>query len=477
MNSLAQKYPHLEVSVLKLSEVFKDNPTKRIDAEYFKREYVEMLDFIKQKEFIQLKDTDIIIKHPAEIKREYVEKGVWFIRVQNIKPLNLDTENKVFISFGDASILYKNSIQESDILMNRTGSCGDCVLYLEKKKAIASSHVFIIRNTFFNQAFLSVFFNTRFGYIQIQRGKYGSVQPEIAPYYLKNIYVPLLPLSFQEQIETLVKRAHAVLEQSKALYKSAQDLLSSQLGLDSKGLIDNLSNSNHTIKTLKESFLKTGRLDAEYYQEKYERIEQQLKSYGFVLLEEICSLINYGSVPTSPYSENDEAIPYIKGLNLKHLQISGKLDRLINTERLHSKFFVQENDIIISQMGTVGDVGIVSKEQEGYIFASFTIRIRLKKSQNFNPFFIALYIQHIAKRWYLHRNIAQASVRQNTDLPTIRNLYIPKIPQNIQEHIAKHLQKSFVLRQQAYKELEKAKVEVERACAGGGGEISLLNAA
>lgn len=48
-------------------------------------------------------------------------------------------------------------------------------------------------------------------------------------------------------------------------------------------------------------------------------------------------------------------------------------------------------------MGTVGDVGIVRKEQENYIFASFTIRIRLKDIKEFNPYFVGMYIQHIAK--------------------------------------------------------------------------------
>ena len=45
MNSVSQilqdKYPYLEVSVLKLSEVTKDNESFRIDSEYFKKEYLE----------------------------------------------------------------------------------------------------------------------------------------------------------------------------------------------------------------------------------------------------------------------------------------------------------------------------------------------------------------------------------------------------------------------------------------------------
>lgn len=108
----------------------------------------------------------------------------------------------------------------------------------------------------------------------------------------------------------------------------------------------------------------------------------------------------------------------------------------------------------------------MNKEQENYIFASFTIRIRLKDVETFNPYFVALYIQHIAKEWYLYRNIAQASVRQNTDLPTIRNLYIPKIDPTTQEKIAKYIQKSFNLRKKSKQLLDNAKIKVEEQIQG-----------
>ena len=220
---LQEKFPHLEVSVLKLSEVQRDNATKRIDSEFFKKEYLEVVEHIKQRDFIQLKDTDITIKHPTEIERKYVEaeNGVWFFRTQNLRPLCIDAEsNRVFISKADAQKLFKNLINTNDILMTRTGAnYGDCAIYNISEITIASSHILIIKNLFFNQSFLSVFLNTKFGRIQINKGMYGGLQPEIAPYYLKNIYVPIIPMPFQLEIEKLVKDSHLALEQSKALYK------------------------------------------------------------------------------------------------------------------------------------------------------------------------------------------------------------------------------------------------------------------
>jgi restriction endonuclease S subunit len=91
-----------------------------------------------------------------------------------------------------------------------------------------------------------------------------------------------------------------------------------------------------------------------------------------------------------------------------------------------------------------------------------TIRVRIKDKKRFNPYYAGLYIQNVVKEWYLHRNIAQASVRQNTDLPTIKNMYIPLVDKEIQRKIAALIKKSFVLRAESERLLEEAKEMVER---------------
>jgi restriction endonuclease S subunit len=265
-------------------------------------------------------------------------------------------------------------------------------------------------------------------------------------------------MDFQKKVKNNFEEANTKRIQSQSLYRQAEELL-----LETIGLKDfQLSQENKNIKRFSESFLATGRLDAEYYQPKYEEIEKKIKQFPCELVGNICSNINYGTVPTSLYTENREGIPYIKGMNLKNLKITGTLDRIINTDELPDKFYTKTGDIVISQMGTVGDVGIITKKEENYLFASFTIRIRIKDRERFNPYYVGLYIQNIAKEWYLHRNIAQASVRQNTDLPTIKNMYIPIIEMNIQYQIAELIEKSFSLRKESELLLDEAKRMVEK---------------
>ena len=204
------------------------------------------------------------------------------------------------------------------------------------------------------------------------------------------------------------------------------------------------------------------RIDSEYYQPKYESIEKILNKFKTIQLAQACSLINYGTVPTSPYVER--GVPYIKGLNLVNCFIyENQLDFLDieSTKKLPAKFYVKEKDIIISQMGTVGKAGIVEKEQEGWLFASFTIRLRLKKDCGINPYFLTLFIEKVSRPYYLLRRIAQASIRQNTDLPTVRDLKVPLIQRGKQEKIAEKLIQSHDTRKQAKKLLEDAKKKVE----------------
>jgi len=87
----------------------------------------------------------------------------------------------------------------------------------------------------------------------------------------------------------------------------------------------------------------------------------------------------------------------------------------------------------------------------------------LRDKSKYNPNYVALYIETIAKLYYLFRNIAQASVRQNTDLPTIKNMPIADLPWNVQLSIAEKVQQTFDLKKQSKQLLEIAKCSVEIA--------------
>lgn len=479
---LLKKFPHLEISVVKYSEVQTDNESKRIDSEYFKQIYLRVVHLIKKRDYIQLKDIDITIKHPAEIERNYIENGIWFVRAQNIKSLSLDINNKVFISQEDADKLSKNIINKKDILMIRTGNCGDCVIYLEKENAIASSHIFIIRNKFFNQYFLSVFFSCKYGKLQIERGKYGSLQPEVATSYLRNIYIPMFSKEFQLEIETMVKDSHKALENSKKLYKEAEKILYEALGLDAENPLESILSfreknkviHNHlkrykrlniSIRTYKESYLKTGRLDAEYYQVKYDLIENIIKDYskGYCKLSDIVFFTNGSFIPESFYTEQAKRA-YIR---IKELSLDSPINMkdciYINDKFKNSnETIVKENDFVIATIGnTIGKINLIPKELDGSFISNNTSRFRLT-DKNVNPIFLELLLRNSIVQEQIQRQFTQTAQPKISN-NSLENIIIPKIDYIIQKKIESRIKKSLELRDKSKELLENAKVKIENA--------------
>jgi restriction endonuclease S subunit len=308
--------------------------------------------------------------------------------------------------------------------------------------------------------YLSVFLNSKYGKMQVLRLPVGSVQQHIFLWQTKTIMVPSLPANILHLVEKIYIEGLQKLKASEILYSQAEALLLEELGLKDFKPEDDLS------YTVSFSDLKsTHRADAEYFQPKYEKVTHILSRFEQKRLEDLCSLISYGTVPTSPYTE-DNGIPYIKGENIQNCFVD--YTKLVYLERestrdLPNKFYLKENDIVISQMGTVGRAALIRKQEEGWLFGSFTIRVRLKKKSYsiIDPTFVTLYIQNVSRPYYLLRKIAQASVRQNTDLPSIKNLEVPILPLSKQQKIADLLRQSHEDRKKAKELLEKAKRKVE----------------
>ncbi|MBR2251950.1 MAG: hypothetical protein IJ881_06030, partial [Neisseriaceae bacterium] len=82
---LQNKYPHLEVSVLKYSDAMKDNDSKRIDSEFFKKEYLDIENKIARKGFILFDEIIDFITDGKHGGVNFTESGVIFLKNANLK--------------------------------------------------------------------------------------------------------------------------------------------------------------------------------------------------------------------------------------------------------------------------------------------------------------------------------------------------------------------------------------------------------
>jgi len=437
---------------------------QRIDAEYYQPEYLELVDRLKNTQSKKWEEIDgrfITGPFGSEFNVEnYVENGKYrYVRGKDVKEFFLQENDNVYVPENDFYRLNKYVLGNGDILVSVVGTVGNTSIVDDSSTpAIFSCKSTAFRTKAINPYYFIAYLNSNYGKKLLIRSVRGHVQTGLNINDLKSLLVFTPSTDKQDQIGNLVIESRKIGKKSKNLYQQAEDLLLEELGLkDFEEQHDLFSIVNYS--EVKEA----ERIDAEYFQNKFDLIDQKLGKFKQKNLDELCSLISYGTVPTSPYV--DKGIPYVKGENLKDCFVDySKLVYLdeLSIKRLDERHYLKEDDIIISQMGTVGNASLVTKKEAGWTFASFTIRARLsdKAKEILSPLFLTFYIQNIARPYYLLRRIAQASVRQNTDLPTIRSLKVPMLPIKTQQKIADLVRESHTARQKSKELLAEAKRKV-----------------
>ena len=308
----------MQYSIVDYQSIVDASHSLRFDAEFFRADYLQIQRRLEEIGSRKLIDFQVNIRHPKEIKRNYVDDGVLFLRAQNVRPLSIDlTSNPVYISEEDAERLKENTIQYKDILITRSGAnAGQCAIYLENSYAISSSHTFILKSGKLNPFFLTIFLNSRYGKTLIERGKYGSSQPEIAPPFLYQIPVPNWE-HLQTEIEKTYLRSKELTELSKTRYAETQTLLLGELGLADW-------QPKHTLAFAADyaSMQRAERIDADYFQPKYDDIIRSIKNYpgGWDTLENLASLKKCVEVGSKEYLET--GIPFIRVSNLSPFEIT-----------------------------------------------------------------------------------------------------------------------------------------------------------
>lgn len=210
--TLQDKYPHLEVSVLKLSEVKKDNESFRIDSEYFKKEYLtkkaKLLPIsTKLKNLMTSGYYGILPKSD-----DYSDEGLSLIRGKDVRDSSLEISNLVKVPhsyFQERYCVHKNDILF--LVKGATIGYSDGVLLIidePSEKMIFNGSVFKLQVKNINPFYLYAFMMTHyFTFQKLREVANNGIEYNSLP-TIKNFLIPLLPMSFQLEIEKLVKDSH-----------------------------------------------------------------------------------------------------------------------------------------------------------------------------------------------------------------------------------------------------------------------------
>lgn len=484
--SLQAKYPHLELAILPLSQVKKGNEAFRIDSEPFKKSNLSLNSNI---EYIKLSQIATINPSKTEIQKYDENLEVTFLSMQNLGNGFVNERDKGAIKYFKGGYTY---FAENDILIAKITPCmehGKCAIAtnLTNKIGFGSTefNVFRVKDSRFLQEFIFCYLNRdNIRKIAADNMVGTSGRQRVPTAFYENLPIPLFPKPFQLEIKKLVKQSHEALEDSKRLYKEAQELLYKELELDFENPLESLlkpslqakkageatnindinkkyPHLNISVRPLSKSLHKSGRLDSEYYQSKYDLMETKIKNYkgGYCKLQP-------SEIKDSNFTPKaQEKYRYIELANIgNNGNISEPLEDFGENLPTRARRKVKTDDFIMSSIeGSLASCALITPEFDNCLVSTgfYVLNSAQLNGETLLVLFKCEFFQE-----YL-RKFPSGTILTAISKDELQNILIPKINPATQEQIALKIQKSFTLRAKSKDLLQNAKIKLENAIENG----------
>lgn len=435
-----------------LSEVL-TNKDKRIDSQFWTTHIV------KNPIYTYSKIGDVLLssQYGMSVEMNTDKKGYPIFRMNELHNMLTDLEVEKYANVTSAEY-QMFALQDKDVLFNRTNSyewVGRTGIYYKNDDTPFTYASYLVKfipdRSIVLPEYITTFLNTEIGVKAIKaRARQSVNQTNVNPEEVKEIQIPLLSMKFQKVIEQLFLLANSQRLDSIDLYREAKELLEKEIGIDMYAI----TSGGVSVKSFAESFGTYGRLDAEYYQPKYDYILSHIKSYkhGYFILGDIIADYSTGYAFSSD-DYTDVGVPLIRITNIT----DGRLD-LSNANKIpedkipfNCKDYALENDILISMSGSIGLSCVVP---EG-IKALVNQRIMRITQDRYDSNLLSMMINSFIVNEQLRR-IGTGGVQTNISATDIKNIVLPNLNNKIGEIITNKIKESTML-------LEKSKLWLEYA--------------
>jgi len=434
----------------------------RIDAEYYQPEYLEVVSKVSKIPHNTLESiSESLLSFGAYSLTSFIqweESGIPFITAEDVKEGFIDLENARFIDEKVDEILKKSRVHEGEVLLAMSGKVGDAAVAVNIPSKLNSNQdiVKIKLKKDYSPYFLAVFLNSKYGRLQVLRLPVGSVQQHIFLWQTKSLLIPKFSREFVSEIENLYKLGLSELQNSKILYRQAEGLLLEKLGLKNAVFENDLS------YVVNFSDVKSAnRVDAEYFQPKYEELVKKIKQkFEPRRLEEIAS-VKRGSLIDPIFYDDTDGIPYIRGKDFS----TGRLEKsdlvyINNNFSSKNETKVKEGDIVFASIGSVGDLALIPREFAISFISNNTGKLSIKNKNEISPEYLTVVLHSIIGKSQFDKEASQTAQPKISDTQ-VRSFYIPILPKSTQQKIAEMVRRSHEARKKSKELLEEAKRKVE----------------
>lgn len=446
----------LECRELNLLQALQVSNGARIDSHFFEKKYDDVIKLINKHNPILLKS--IVSKAiqtghtPSMKEKKYYNGNIAFIKTDNLRDGYVKTDFEHYLTELGNSIISRTTLQVDDIITTVIGATEDVIARSAiitdellpsninqnivqirvNKKILEPNYVYVYLNSYYGKNYL-YYFSRQMEQYNLNCDEVGSIK------------IPQFSKEFMSIISDIAKEHNRFTKRSKEWYAEAESIFNDYLQIDYSKFDD----SNFSVKTLKNSYNATDRLDAEYYQVRYDELVDKLNKLKAVKLggiDGICKFIK-SIEPGSKYY-GDDGIPFIRVSDISKYgiiesEIKIPLNIIDNIEKLYPK----KDTILFSKDGSIG-IAYKLEEDLKVITSSALLHLHIKDASSILPDYLTLVLNSNVVKMQSERD-SNGAIIKHWRMDEISNVLIPIAPIDIQKQISAKIKKSFEMRKQS----------------------------
>jgi len=457
----------LEVSVLSLGEMLKDNPTFRVDGEFFRKELLSIPRFAKR-----LGDSAFIKSGTTPIDRDdELTHGVVLLKTTDIRNSVLASEDGTEyyrISPEIATRMKETRLCAEDVLLNIVGATTEVVGRVSfvpdgfpEANITQAMALLRIHDPEIKPSVLFAFLSGRYGALQIKRLARQTGQFNLNLQEVASLRIPLFSTNFAEAVTQHILTSHELNHQCSDLHKQAEQTLLRTLSLKNWQPHEPL-----TYTRLASEAIVAERLDADYFTPKYEEMIIKMEACGnCVNLDSLLDLNRRGKQP-------QYAVTGLPVINSKHVL---KNEVRLNEDNAFAitsddALKIKNGDVLINGTG-VGTIGRAAAYlHDGPALPDHHVTILRPRSGAIDPIYLSVYLNTIAGQWQVEKYLRGSSGQIELYPVDIDRFKIFLASDAVQQEIRGFVIAAFSARHKARILLEAAKRAVEIAIEQSEGE-------
>jgi type I restriction enzyme S subunit len=341
------------------------NKVKRLDGSYHLSEGVLYLNKLRKMPNDSLENLASKIFTAGRNKRVYTDKKFGFpylsnTDISNFNPFESCKYNSKKYAYDELSFL-----KEGMIVTGRVGAIGQTSYVTagtEKKNAMGSDNIIrIVPTKKQNAGYIYAFFASKYGNTLLWQLATGGVQPYISEEMLKDIPIPKMSESDEQEINGLIIEANELRDNANKLLETTKIKLLSEylkIGELDTGDYEHFGNHSHSRKTCvfyrNINEISSNSINAFNYSKKVENIENQVKKNNWKPLIECLDKKGFFSTGSFKRLELDSKNS-VKLINQSDIFNLNKKGKFLARKFIKNQSLTEYGEVLIAGVGTLGE--------------------------------------------------------------------------------------------------------------------------